>query len=572
MESHSSGGAGAPATGTLARRLLTHIALRLVAASVLLGAALIVQPRAAGTHGVSLFFWLIACVYGVSLAFVASLRFVERQPWLIDVHFAIDVLLVSAAVALTGGVSSLFTLLYVIPIVAASTVQFRRGAFQIAALGSLLYAGVVLGQYLQATGNLDAFFGIVFDANLPDARVAQYTVAFNVFGLFGVAFLSGSLAERVRHADVRLERASEKIADLQFFNQYVVDTLVSGLATSDEQNRLLTFNRSAALITGRTAADVVGKPADAVLQLPSGFRDRLVEDLARTRSKRADIQYRCRDESTIELGLAVAQLPLPNGRHGFLYTFQDVTEVKRLEREAQLQKRLAAVGEMAAGIAHEIRNPLASMSGSMQILRQDLALSSDQAQLMDIVLRESERLNDTIRSFLAYARPQRVDLQPLDLRRILEETATLLRNSHEVGERHAIDVRLPAAAVIVKGDENQVRQIVWNLATNGLRAMPRGGTLTLTASHDTAPGGQATLTVTDEGVGIPADEVDAIFQPFRGSFGKGTGLGLAIVHRILSDYNAAIDVRSQPGRGTTFRVVFSSAVERPIEGAVAKAS
>jgi two-component system sensor histidine kinase PilS (NtrC family) len=556
--------------GTLARRLLTHIALRLVAATVLLGAALVFQPRTHGTDDANAFFWLIACVYAVSLAFVASLRFVERLPWLIDVHFAIDALLVSAAVALTGGLSSLFTPLYVIPIVAASTVQFRRGAFQVAALGSLLYSAVVLAQYLQATGNLEAFFGITFDAKLPEARVAQYTVAFNVFGLFGVAFLSGSLAEKVRHADVRLERASVEIADLQFFNQYVVDTLVSGLATSDEQNRLLTFNRSASLITGCTATDVAGKPAAAVLQLPDDFCDRLDQELVHTRSKRADIHYRRSDESMIELGLAVALLPLPNGRRGFLYTFQDVTEAKRLEREGQMQKRLAAVGEMAAGIAHEIRNPLASMSGSMQILRQDLALSSDQAQLMDIVLRESERLNDTIRSFLAYARPQRVNLEALDLRRILEETATLLRNSHEVGERHAIDVRLPAAAVIVKGDENQVRQIVWNLATNGLRAMPRGGTLTLTANHDA--GGQSTLTVTDEGVGIPAEEVDTIFQPFRGSFGKGTGLGLAIVHRILSDYNAAIDVRSQPGRGTTFRVVFSAAVEYPIEAVSARAS
>ena len=240
--------------------------------------------------------------------------------------------------------------------------------------------------------------------------------------------------------------------------------------------------------------------------------------------------------------------------------------MKRLEHDAQLQKRLAAVGEMAAGIAHEIRNPLASMSGSMQILRQELRLTSDQAQLMDIVLRESERLNDTIRSFLAYARPQHSDRQPLDLGRILHDTATLLRNSHEVGESHAVDVKAPSAAVIVHGDENQVRQIVWNLATNGLRAMPRGGTLTLTAARDDARAGAALMTVTDEGVGIDAEEVDGIFQPFRGSFGKGTGLGLAIVHRILSDYDATIEVQSQPGRGTTFRVCFPPLPARSLAG------
>jgi two-component system, NtrC family, sensor histidine kinase PilS len=543
-------------TGTLGRRLLAHIALRLAAATVLLGAALVIQIRAPGEFGTNPFFALIALVYAVSLIFIASLRLVERFPWLTDIHFAIDVIVVSACVALTGGITSLFTSLYVLPIVAASTIQFRRGALQVAAFGSLLFSGVVLAQYLQATGHLDSLFGITFGGALPTLSVAQYTVGLNVFGLFAVALLAGSLAERVRRADVRLEQASEEIADLQFFNQYVIDNLLSGLATADEQNRIVTFNRSAVIITGHSLASVLTKGASEVLQLPREFAERLDDELQRMRSKRAEIQYRRADGVVIMLGLAVAQLPLPDGRRGYLYTFQDVTDVKRLERNAQLQNRLAAVGEMAAGIAHEIRNPLASMSGSMQILRQELTLSADQEQLMDIVLRESERLNDTIRSFLAYARPQHVLVQELHLHRVLLETATLLRNSHEVGECHTIEVRPGPTDVIVQGDENQLRQIVWNLATNGLRAMPQGGTLTLSASSHAAQRGAAVLTVTDEGVGIRHDDIEGIFQPFRGSFGKGTGLGLAIVHRIVSDYNAAIDVHSQPGQGTTFRVTF----------------
>jgi two-component system sensor histidine kinase PilS (NtrC family) len=542
-------------TGTLGRRLLAHIALRLAAATVLLGAALVVQLRAPGDFGTNPFFALIAFVYAVSLIFIASLRFVDRFPWLTDIHFAIDVIVVSACVALTGGITSLFTSLYVLPIVAASTIQYRRGALQVAAFGSLLFSGVVLAQYLQATGNLDALFGITFGGPLPTLSVAQYTVGLNVFGLFAVAFLAGSLAERLRRADVRLEQASEEIADLQFFNQYVIDNLLSGLATADEQHRLLTFNRSAVIITGHAMASALNQRVSDVLQLPEEFIARLDDDLQRTRSKRAEIQYKRNDGVVIMLGLAVAQLPLPDGRRGYLYTFQDVTDVKRLERDAQLQNRLAAVGEMAAGIAHEIRNPLASMSGSMQILRQELKLSEDQEQLMDIVLRESERLNDTIRSFLAYARPQRVLVQQLNLHRVLLETATLLRNSHEVGESHTIEVR-PGPEVIVQGDENQLRQIVWNLATNGLRAMPQGGTLTLSAFYDGRHPDAAVLTVTDEGVGIRQDDLEGIFQPFRGSFGKGTGLGLAIVHRIVSDYNASIDVQSEPGQGTTFRVTF----------------
>ena len=542
---------------TLGRRLLQHIALRLVAATVLLGAALVVELRVPGDLPIDPFFALIAVIYAVSLAFTASLQYVDRYPALVDLHFAVDTLVVSAAVALTGGISSLFSILYVLPILAATSVEYRRGGMQVAVLSAFVYGSVVLVQAMQATGSMGPMLGLVI-GELPSTRVAQYTVALNIFGFFAVALLAGSLAERVRRADVRLVQASEEIADLQFFNQYVIDHLLSGLATADGDNKILTFNRSAVQITGYSTASALEQSAVEILQLPDEFARDLDEELLRIRSKRIDLQYRRTDGRTITLGLSVAQLPLPDRRLGYLYTFQDVTDVRRLERDAQLQKRLAAVGEMAAGIAHEIRNPLASMSGSMQILRQELPLSSDQAQLMDIVLRESDRLNDTIRSFLAYARPQRFEVQRLDLRRVVNDTATLLRNSPERGDKHVIDVVLDAEIVTVEADENQIRQIAWNLATNGLRAMPDGGRLTLRAARgdDVAVG---VLSVTDEGVGIPADEVDGIFQPFKGSFGKGSGLGLAIIHRIVSDYNARVDVDSQVGRGTTFTVTFPPA-------------
>ena len=266
--------------------------------------------------------------------------------------------------------------------------------------------------------------------------------------------------------------------------------------------------------------------------------------------------------SIIELGLSVAALPLPDGSRGYLYTFQDVTDIKRFEQNARLQQRLAAVGEMAAGIAHEIRNPLASMSGSMQMLKQELPLSADQAQLMDIVLKESERLNQTIKSFLAYARPQRFSLTRLDLRGIVQETAMLLRNSTEVAEQHHVEVKRADEPVMVEADESQIRQIIWNLATNGLRAMPDGGTLCLSAVHEGASTGRSSvLLVEDEGVGIPPEDVDSIFQPFRGSFGKGSGLGLAIVHRIVTDYGGQIDVRPRGARGTVFRITFPERVD-----------
>jgi len=551
---------------SLRQRLSTHIALRLVIATALLGAAIVVELRAPGafpTRPVSL---LLGVVYAVSLLFIATLRVVDRFPWLTDLHFAIDALLVTGCIYLTGGVTSLLSSLYVLPIVAASTIQYRRGALLMAALSAILYGGLVLTQFLEATGNLDPLLGVGMSVDLPPVHVAQYTVALNVAGFFAVGLLSGSLAERVRKADVRLEQASEEIADLQAFNEYVVDNLLSGLATADEHNLLLTFNRSATIITGQSLP--LGRPAPEVLQLPEWFVTGLDETLRRARSVRLDFQYRRVDGQAIDLGLSVAELPLPNGRRGYLYTFQDVTDLKRLEHDAQLQKRLAAVGEMAAGIAHEIRNPLASMSGSMQLLRHELSLSADQTRLMDIVLRESDRLNETIRSFLAYARPQRLDTRVLDLRQVVRETATLLRHSTEISNGHEIDIETGSELVAVEADESQVRQIVWNLSTNGLRAMPSGGHLRLAARLERAPDGTArpTLVVADEGVGIASEEIDGIFQPFRGSFGKGTGLGLAIVYRIISDYHGRIDVTSRPGEGTTFRVTFPAASTSPVEG------
>jgi signal transduction histidine kinase len=174
------------------------------------------------------------------------------------------------------------------------------------------------------------------------------------------------------------------------------------------------------------------------------------------------------------------------------------------------------------------------------------------------VLRESERLNSTIRSFLAYARPQRFSVARLDVRKVVQDTALLIRNGADVRDEHVVDVDVPPDAVWFEVDENQLRQIIWNLATNGLRAMPSGGRLRLAVATEARVGtdGDVVLTVQDEGRGIPADELDGIFQPFRSSFDRGTGLGLAIVHRIVTDYGGTIQVSSTVGAGTTMRVRF----------------
>ena len=537
----------------LRRKVSRLIAIRAVISTILLGSAIFARITSPGSFAVDPFFFLIGLTYALTIIYALTLKHVDSHRWLVDLQLAGDALIVSAFISMTGGITSYFTSLYVLPVIAGSTVQFRRGGLLVATLSTVLYVGLVLAQYLTVSGLLR---NTLVDASvvLPGRSVVQYTVALNVFGFFAVALLSGSLAESLRSAGERLEEASTEIADLQALNQHVIDSLPSGLVTTDAAQCILTFNRAAELITGVSFRSAVGRPIGAVLQVPAVTLDTLTGMLSSGGPQRIEFIYRAADgRGVLEVGLTATNLETPGGRAGLLFTFQDVTKIKKLERDAAIQQRLAAVGEMAAGIAHEIRNPLASMSGSIQILRQELPLTPEQAQLMDIVLRESERLNTTIRSFLAYARPQRFQIAPFDVRRALNDTALLLRNSSEVNEGHVIEVDVPDQALSYEADEGQIKQIVWNLATNGLRAMAAGGRLRLAGSFETSSEG-VVLTVQDEGIGIPSEDLDGLFQPFHGSFTRGSGLGLAIVHRIVTDYNGEIHVSSQPGHGTTVSV------------------
>ena len=534
----------------LRSRLLALIAARVIFGTLLLGSAFFAQLNRPGVFPVDPFFVLIAIVYALSLAYYATLRLVDRHAWLVDLQLGTDAVLVSGFIGLTGGIVSYFSSLFVLPIIAASTIRFRRGALQVATLSALLYVALVAAQYMGAS---PYWLG---ELELPTGRFAQYTIGINVLGFVAVAVLSGSLADNLQSADARLAHTSLELNDLRALNEYVIDGLLSGLVTADADVRILTFNRASTNITGIAPERAVGQDAIEILQLPAATRAQL-GTLAHTRSLRVDFEFRTGADRALEIGLMATMLSFPNGRSGYLFTFQDVTELRRLERNARLQQRLAAVGEMAAGIAHEIRNPLASMSGSIQVLRQELPLSEEQGQLMDIVLRESERLNETIRSFLAYARPQKLAVARLDLAKVVRDTVLLIRNGAEARDTHTVDVRAPGEPVWFEADENQIRQVVWNIASNGLRAMPGGGRLLLSVETDTAnERDEVVLGVQDTGRGIPAEEIDSIFQPFRSSFEGGTGLGLATVHRIVTDYGGVIQVSSTVGLGTTVRVRF----------------
>ncbi len=536
-------------TTMVRRKLLLLITARAAVVSLLLGSAVLIQIASPGSLPLVQFSSLLALTFGLTVVYSLTIGQAERHRWLIDLQLLVDALIVSAIVLVTGGINSYFSSLYALPIIAGSAIRSWRGGMIVGTATSFLYAAIVVAQYLGTPG-------VESLGSLPSYREALYRSGLNVFGFFAVAALTGYLAEGLRRADAQLQRASSELADMQAFSRHVVDSLTSGLATTDMSGAVMTFNRAGEAITGIPALEAIGSRAADVLQLPASLNGLFGPAEGRPRQTRVELGYVRRDGRQIEMGLSAAPLMTPRGETGFILTFQDVTEARKVERGARAQQRLAAVGEMAAGIAHEIRNPLASMSGSIQILRQELPLTDEQGQLMDIVIRESERLNDTIRSFLSYARPERQSMKHMDVRQIVTDTATLLQNSAERSESHRIAVDVPAEPVGFQADEGQIRQIVWNLATNGLRAMPNGGCLTLSVTPPSGEAPQLVIGVSDEGVGIAPEEIDGMFQPFRGEFSHGTGLGLSIVHRIVSDYSGDVQVTSAKGAGTTVQVRF----------------
>src|SRR6185503_17872149 len=267
----------------LRSRLSTLIAVRVVVSTLLLGSAILVQLSRPGAFPIDPFFFLIGLTYALSVIYLSALKYVDRFPWIADAQLGIDAILVSAFIHVTGGITSYFSSLYLLPIMAASTVRFRRGALQVATLSAVLYLALVVAQYLEPTAFFPASWQALGLQELPSRRFAQYTVAINLFGFFAVAFLSGSLAENLRSAGARLERASTQIADLRAFNQYVIDSMTGGVVTADITCRILTFNRAASTITGLPATQAIGHDATEVLQLPVHFKGRL-QALETTRS------------------------------------------------------------------------------------------------------------------------------------------------------------------------------------------------------------------------------------------------------------------------------------------------
>jgi two-component system sensor histidine kinase PilS (NtrC family) len=532
-------------------RLIWLMVLRVLVVTILLGLAVATEVIARPQTPVHPLYFLIALTYFFTLLYALAWPFTgayRRQ--MVYVQILGDLAIVSSVVYFTGGVESNFSRLYFISIIAAAIMLYRRGGLATAGAASLMYAAVLELVHWQV---LPAY---PFLGTIPiPAKSIHFTIFLNTFLFFTVAFLTSYLSESLRETGRELEVASGHLADLQAFNQTVIDSLTSGLMTTDIEGRINFFNDAAQAILKVKSTQAMGRKASELLSEEDDFIERVDSMLEERRYCRMEGAYLNGHGDEIYLGLSVSHLLYKGeSRSGFLFTFQDLTEIKRLESEIRLKENLATMGEMAAGMAHEIRNPLASISGSVQVLEEELGLAGEHSRLMDIIVRESERLSSILNEFLVYARPPKFEPRNIDLREVVGETLALLQNSAEVRPEHEIALKLPQSEVKLFADANHMKQITWNLARNAIQAMPDGGCLEVELARNGS--GEVVMAFRDEGVGMSEGDIHQVFRPFSGKFGRGSGLGLAIVYRIVKDYNGVIRVDSIAPRGTEISVHF----------------
>ncbi len=458
-----------------------------------------------------------------------------------------DIMLVTILVKITGGIDSSFSLLYHLTIISASIITYRRGGYFAASLASILYGGMLDMQYYNV-------FGFARSLNFTSMQVL-YLLFINILSFYTIALLSGYLADRLRTTRQELREKSLDFEDLRALQDQILKSIGSGIVTMDLAGRITSWNPAAEQITGYSYAEIKDQLQHVFgqsIRSLFGHTDDLKE-----RPFRFEGPIIKKDGSTAILGMVASLLKDEiNAVRGIILIFQDITKILEMEDRVRRQERLATVGSLAAGIAHEIRNPLASLSGSIQVLQGELELKGDNKHLMDIVVREADRLNTIITEFLEYARPQTSQAEEVALSELLAETCTLLRNSREFvpGIRINCDID---AHIVVRGDPQRLRQVFWNLLINACQAMPKGGDLSVTAvpfSHIEDDSVWCEIRVSDTGTGItPADRVK-IFDPFFTTKIGGTGLGLAIVYRIVEDHSGAVTVESVEGSGTRFCV------------------
>jgi two-component system sensor histidine kinase PilS (NtrC family) len=542
-------------------RLHWLMGLRVVVVTVMLGLSLAFQS----TRGESApaFTALIIFTYTITIAYALVLRRLASPAahtaftW---VQVGVDIVLETVLIVRTGGVESPFAVLYVITVTVASLVPHRRVGIVTGAGCTLLFGGITVVQYF---GLLNAA-GWLPPSKLEGPEVLQ---TFEVYGLafLVVGFLSGALADKLHHADQSLREKEQGLSRLQVFHESIVRSISSGVFTTDEEGRITSFNPAAHEVTGYAFAAVQGRLWRDVFNWHPGTPS---EEAALTSLSPLRFEVECShaNGSRLVLGMTVSPLQEQGTQRGLVCVFKDLTQIRYLEEEMRRRAWLANLGEMSAGMAHEIRNPLGALAGAMQMLRQDVGSDDTSQRLMDIAIREARRLDNIITEFLQYARPPALNLAEHDLNKVLADTLDLIQ--HEARSRTGITIvsRMAPNQLMAQVDQDQLKQVFWNLATNAFDAMSAGGTLTIaTGSRQVEVGGRRSdvieIAFQDNGEGIPKQNFDKIFLPFFTTKKEGSGLGLAQVHRIVELHEGWIKVESEIGHGARFVVCLPQSAE-----------
>lgn len=528
----------------LRRQLDWLMTFRVVIITTLLVCTFVIELLYRPLLSLKPFYLLAIATYVLTIAYAGISRRLATGHQMY-VQLVGDLLIVSGFVYLTGGAESPFSFLYLLSILIGSILLVRRGGFVLAACSWFLYAAMVL---LIDRGLLPTYPEGVFDGEeIPAVRIL-YTLIAHLVSFFAVAYLSSYLTENLRRTGRELQMRRDDLAQLRGYHDNIIDSMNSGLLTTDWEGQITFANRGSAEITGRPALDLVRRNIVDVLGQERPFLWKVRTSLEREPRYRLELDFTDARGRVLFLGFTVSVLKDRGGdAHGLIFIFQDLTEIRALEEEVALKKRMAALGEMAAGVAHELRNPLASISGSVQVLKRDLRPRGEAGELMDIVIKESKRLDQIIRDFLLFAKPGRYHPEEVDVVDLLRETLSLLENSEERTRSHAVRTEFHPEVIRIAVDGSRMKQVFWNLSKNALKAMPEGGTLTVKAS-DTD--GTVVVSFADTGIGMSEHDIDRNFQPFHGSFPAGTGLGLAIVYRIVEEHGGRIRIKSRPGAGT----------------------
>jgi two-component system sensor histidine kinase PilS (NtrC family) len=511
------------------------VKVRILVLTVLLGMELAVAQFTPVAFPIGLFGDSILLAYTISAFFLVLLHFWnEMQPQAV-LQVIADLLLVSLLVYVTGGVDSSLNFLYPLVIIVASILLPRVWAYLASALAFILYGTVLELSFFQVIPS--------FSTGHTEIRTLQAIIFVNLFGYLTIAYLSGLLADKLRQTDRRLAYFRGALESLQALHENVIQSTSDGLITTGLDGRITLVNPAAEALLQHSEVELLGQPIGPLFQDP----------LPQAEAEHAHREVRFigphNFRRTFRVGVAELRIP-GKGPIGFVYTLDDLTRIRRLEREVRMQDRLAAIGRLSAAIAHEIRNPLTSIAGSATLLTGMPGLNQEHRRLLEIVTRESERLNGIITDFLAYSRSKQFRFAHVDLVPLIEDTLTLLEHRLEAQKSGIRIVRLYSGQkAMVLADGDRIKQVFWNFCENAVRAMETAGTFTVSLEENQ---GDWEFSFADTGPGMAPQMVEKIFEPFQSQFEGGTGLGLAIVYQIVQAHEGKVWVRSKLGQGCTF--------------------